>query len=156
MILAHNSLSKAWSERNHHGEFINDQPVFPWRTSNTMLGIPPGSSMIELQLTMSRWSCGSGAFLLSYSAFRQGTLVHIFDTSSSVRKAVVFQKIKMIVTKLMSPKDSDNLSGAHFTPASIRRALKGKILFMRCVKNPQIEFRIVANLRPHLTSSDLT
>ena len=62
----------------------------------------------------------------------------------------------MILTKLMSPKDSDNLSGAHFTPASVRHALKGKILFMCCVKNPQIEFRMVANLRPHLTSSDLT
>ena len=57
---------------------------------------------------------------------------------------------------LMSPKDSDHLSGARFTPASVRRALKGRILFMFCVKNSQIEFRIAANLRPHLTSSDLT
>jgi len=56
----------------------------------------------------------------------------------------------------MSPKDSDNLSGARFTPASVRRALKGKTLFMWCVKIPQIEFRMAANLRPHLTSSDLT
>ena len=105
---------------------------------------------------MSRRRCGSGAFLLFYSAFRQGRLVHIFDASSSVRRAVVFQRIKKILTKLMSLKDSDNLRGAHFTPASVRCALKGKILFMRCVKNSQIEFRIVANLQPHLTSSDLT
>jgi hypothetical protein len=55
----------------------------------------------------------------------------------------------------MCPKDSDNLSGARYTPASVRCALKGKILWLCCVKNPQIEFRMVANLWPHPTSFDL-
>ena len=109
--------------------------------------------MIELQLIMFRRSRGSGTFLLFHPAFRQGTLVCIFDASCSVQKAVVFQRIKMILTSL---KDSDNLSGARFTPASVRRALKGKILFVCRVRNPQIEFRMVANLRPDLTWSDLT
>ena len=130
-------------------------PGLPRRTSNTILGI-----LNDRTSTNHVWvEPQKRVFLLFYSAFGKGTLAHTFDAQySSVRKAVVFQRIKMIllITKLMSPKDSDSLSGARFTQAGVRRALKRKILFMCCVKNPQIEFRWAANLRPHLTSSDLT
>ena len=50
---------------------------------------------------------------------------------------------------------SDNLSGVHFIPGSVRPTPKWKIIFMGAVRNPLIEFRMVASLHPRLSSPDL-
>ena len=132
-------------------------PGLPRRTSNTILGI-----LNDRTSTNHVWvEPQKRVFLLFYSAFGKGTLAHTFDAQySSVRKAVVFQRIKMIllITKLMSPKDSDSLSGARFTQAGVRRALKRKYYLCAVSKilRSSSEGRQIYDLIwPHLTWPDL-